>query len=103
MPATITLPELAVALRLTSDPTQPLEEPLQSILLRQLETAREMVNQYANTAPEMVQNSAIVSICSYLFDGSSLALNNAPAQDALAMSGAKSLLSPYHVSPGVTV
>ena len=98
----ITLPDLAAALRLTDGSAMP-EEPLQSILARQLGTARELVNQYAPTAPELVQNSAIIQICSYLFDGTSLALNNAPAQDALAMSGAKSLLSPYHVSPGVTV
>ena len=79
------------------------EEPLQSILGRQLGTAQDLVNQYAPTAPELVQNSAIIQICGYLYDATNTALNNAPQVDALAMSGAKSLLSPYHVSPGVTV
>ena len=62
MPATITVQELAAALRLSDGSAVP-EEPLQSILLRQLETARELVNQYAPTAPDTIIDSALIQIC----------------------------------------
>ena len=95
MPVTITLQELAAALRLTDGSAMP-EEPLQSILARQLETARERVNQYAPTAGDQTLNSAVIQMCGYLVDSTSTALNNAPAQDAFRMSGAMSMLAAYH-------
>ena len=95
MPVTLTLTELAAALRLSDGSAMP-EEPLQSILGRLLEAARERVNQYSPAAPDQVLNSAVVSICGYGFDSTSTALNNAPAQDAFRMSGAMAILAPYH-------
>ena len=102
MPATITVQELAAALRLSDGSAVP-EEPLQSILLRQLETARELVNQYAPTAPDTTLDAAIIQICGYLYDAPNTALNNAPHANAFRFSGAMALLAGWHVSQGVTI
>ena len=102
MPATITVQELAAALRLTDGSAVP-EEPLQTILLRQLETARELVNQYAPTAPDTTLDAAIIQICGFFFDSPSTALNNAPQVNAFRMSGAMAMLAGWHISQGVTI
>ena len=91
----MTIDELGAALRLTTG--EPVEEPTLSILERQLATARELVNAYAPSAPDTTLDSAIIRVCGYLYDAPNTALNNAPQVDILRLSGATSLLSPWHV------
>ena len=93
--AQITVQELAAALRLTDGSALP-DEPVLGILTGQLQTARELVNAYAPTAGDATRDSAIIKLCSFLYDQGSTALNNAPQVDALRMSGAMSVLAGHH-------
>ena len=99
--STLTIDELGAALRLTTG--EPVEEPTRAILERQLLVAEGQVDRYAPSADPFTREEAIIRMVGYLFDGMMTALNNAPAQHSFAMSGAKAILSGYHVSPGVIV
>ena len=100
MPLTITVSEIAAAVRLTADPTQPPEEPYLGILTRQWEVARDRIDGYAPDAPQTTKNEAAVRAIGYLLDGSNTALNNAPQVDSFRLSGAMALLAPYRVPVG---
>ena len=82
---------------------QPVPSPIKEILARQLLAAEIEVDGYAPGADIFTQTEAIIRLVGYYYDSTNTALNNAPAQNALVMSGAKAILSRYHVPPGVIV
>ena len=71
MPLTITVAELAAAVRVTADASTPRTEPQLSILHRQLRVAEAFIEDYANAAPDDVQNEAAIRMVGYLYDGAS--------------------------------
>ena len=92
--STLTVDELAAALRLTTG--EPVEEPLLSILGRQLSAAAGEVDDYAPTADGFTKAEAIIRLVGFFFDSTNTALNNAPQVNAFRMSGAMAMLSRYH-------
>ena len=98
--ADLTLQQLSDAMRLTVG--QPPDATLAEVLERMKTTAETLVTEYAEAAPESVAHQATIQVCIYLYDNPATALNNAPQQNALRHSGALSLLSSWHISPGVT-
>ena len=86
MAVTITVPELAAAIRITdgSAPTAPVDE----ILGRQLAVATDLITEYAPDAPETTANVAAIQLCQLLFDYPG-------AIDPLSDSGARAILAPY--------
>ena len=99
MAVTITVLEIA-ADRRVGDGTTPLEEPELGILTRLLASATETVHNYANDAPEAVQNTAASLIVGYLYDAP--VADGSRYSNALSNSGAQSLLSRW-ASRRVTV
>ena len=101
MPVTITLGELAVAVRLATDPTTGPHEPYLTELTRQLAVATETVHGYASDdCPDAVLNEAVVRFVGYLQEV-------APAPQrvtgAFGFSGAQSLLARWHLPVSETV
>ena len=94
---TLTIAELAVDLRLASDPTVPPEEPLYSLLERIWAAASDTVEEYAgpDTGAETL-NVAAVMVARYLYE---FPESKNPFQD----SGARAILSPWHVVRTVAV
>ena len=103
MPLTITVAELAAAIRLTADASTPPSEPQLSILHRQLRVAESEIDGYALSAPETTKDEAAIRYVGYLYDAPMTALNNAPYVNAFSFSGAKALLAPWHVLGSVAV
>ena len=103
MPLTITVAELAAAIRLTADASTPPSEPQLSILHRQLRVAESEIDGYALSAPEGTKDEAAIRYVGYLYDAPMTALNNAPYVNAFSFSGAKALLAPWHVLGSVAV
>ena len=99
MPVTITLNDLAVALRVSVSPSQPPPAPYKSILEALLKTATEAVTVYATEAPEATANQAVVQMAGYLFDQP--AVTRKPSE-AFIFSGARALLASWR-SPMSTV
>lgn len=78
MAVTITVSQLAAALRLSTDASVVPEEPLLSILHRQLAVASDTVNDYAAEASDETANVAVIRMVGVLYDQPSTALNNSP-------------------------
>ena len=97
MRPTLTIAELAVDLRLSSDPTQPPEEPLYSLLERIWAAASDTVEDYAGpeTAPDTL-NVAAVIVARFLYE---FPESKSPFED----SGARAMLSPWHESGVVRI
>ncbi len=68
MALAITIPELAVAIRLTSDPTADVLEPELGILTRQHGVAEAMIEQYAPDAPDVAKSEAAVLLVGYIWE-----------------------------------
>ena len=93
MAVTLTVNQVAVGLRLITDPTAPVPEPYVSLLSRSLAVAMDRVEREAPDAPVATQNAAAIRICGWLFDAR--LGQNGP--NAYRDSGAASLLAPYIV------
>ena len=90
---TITVEQLAVAVRLSTDPTAAVVEPDLGILTRQLAVATAYVNHRAPDVPVETGNEAVVLIAGWLYD--SAPSGRRTVQAAYSHSGAAGLLSPY--------
>ena len=100
MPVTITVDQLAVAVRVSADATVPVEEPDRSILARLLASSAARVELYAEGAPDDTLNSAVVKMALYNFDQPSVPRNPA---NAFTNSGAEALLAAFHGPSFATV
>lgn len=100
MPVTLTTGQLAVEMRLSTDPaTVPTEYA--EILTRALDTAKEHVEAYvAETAPQSVVDLAAAKMAGYLVDSPSVM--GMPAI-AFRNSGCASILAPWHIPIGIRV
>ena len=96
MAVTLTVPQLAAAVRLSTDPTAPVVEPHLGILTRQLAVASEYVDAQAPNAPVETANQAVVQVAGLLLDGM-------PPAGAYRDSGADALLAPYAVRRAVAI
>ena len=92
--ASLTLQSLSDAMRLTVG--QPPDAPLAEVIQRMMDTAEELIAEYAPNPPEVVAHQATIEVCKFLYD-TQTPLNNAPQVNVLRMSGAIYLLSPWHV------
>ena len=90
MPVTLTVPELAAAMRV-GDSTEETAE-----VTRLLSYATVTVEHHAPDAPDTVHNESTVRLASYLFDQPSTSRGAAYA-NALRNSGAARMLLPYRV------
>ena len=68
MPLTLTVAQLAAAVRITTDPTVAPAEPDLSILHRQLRVAESRIDQYAPNADDDTKNEAAIVMIGYLYD-----------------------------------
>ena len=66
MALTITVAELAAAVRATTSASMPPTEPLLGILSRQLRVAEAHIEDYAPAAPDDVKNEAAIRMVGYL-------------------------------------
>ena len=92
MALTITLPQLAAALRLQASPTGTVDEPYLDILARQLAVAEALIESFAPDAPDDVKNEAAIRLVGYLLDQAPTGMQS---QNPIRHSGALSLLSPF--------
>ena len=90
MAVTISRIELAAALRVGDGVNAP-EEPVGGIITRLLAAATELVQGYAEDAPESVQNEAVVRLCGWMYD----AVPGRSFANAMDLSGARALLAPW--------
>ena len=100
MAVTLSLGELAVAVRITTRTSEPVPEPYAGILTRQLAVATAHVERRAPDAPSDVQNEAVIRIVGWLVDQP--ASGNRSVMSAWNYSGASGLLSPW-VEPRAVV
>ena len=89
----LTTAQLAVALRVTADPSVAPAEPLLSLLHRQLLTANSLIESYAPDAPEHVRDEAAIRLVGYLYEQ---APTGNVSQTPIRHSGALPLLAPWH-------
>lgn len=89
MTVTITVPDLASAVRVDLDPNDP-TDPNVGILTRLLSVATRRVEDFAPSADVDTQNRAVVSMCGYLFDAPPV--QRSPV-NAFVNSGARSMLA----------
>ena len=91
----VDLGQLAVELRISTDPASPPAEPLASVLSRALRAAQAVVDERVrDDAPEAIKDMAVVAVASYLFDRPSAA-PGLRFSNAWANSGAEAMLSPW--------
>ena len=90
----VTVAQLAVALRLSTDPLLEPNPAISSLLTRQLGVAEAFIEVYAPDAPQDVKNEATIRMAGYLFDSPT-----APSQQRYTSifynSGASALLAPW--------
>ena len=99
MALTITVAEVAAAIRLTAD-NEPPPEPQLTILHRQLRVAESEIEGYAAGAPNNTKDEAAILYVGYLYDAPPLGSRQA---NVFRLSGAMSLLSRWHVGVSQTV
>ena len=89
----VTTVQLAAAMRLGDGVSEP-SEPILGVITRLLSVAQSTVQLHASTAPDDIQDEAIIRLSGYLYDQPS----SAPGQrftNAYVNSGAASLLGPW--------
>ena len=86
----ITVPQLAAAIRLTTDPSAALEEPDLGILTRHRSVAESIIEKYASRAPTSVKDEAAVELVGHLYE---MPVGRRNHQNAFRQSGAMSLLA----------
>ena len=98
MALTITVAELAAAVRVTASAATPPAEPQLSILHRQLRVAEALIEDYANAAPDDVKNEAAIRMVGYLYDAppANPSRNVSTPESSFRNSGALALLSRWH-------
>ena len=94
MPLTLTVAQLAAAIRLTTSATVAPAEPELSILHRQLRVAESRIELYATAADDDTKDEAAILMVGYLYDAPPVQRNPATA---FRLSGAQALLAPWHV------
>ena len=87
--------QLGAALRLTDGSAEP-AEPIRSILSRYLGVGEAMVALQAPTAPEAIQDEAVIRLAGYLYDSPSAGPGQGFA-DAWRNSGASALVQRWRV------
>ena len=90
----VVLADIAVDLRIITNPEDTVEPGQVVILTRLLAVAETLVNERAATAPSALKDSAIISISSYMYDKPSAGAAGRYA-NAFVNSGAASLLANY--------
>lgn len=66
---TITDVEVAIALRLHTDPSMPLEEPIGGMVGRLLSAASAIIDEYSgDDTPIVILDQAAIELCGYWFD-----------------------------------
>ena len=90
----VTLADLAVDLRLITNPEDTIEPGQIIILTRLLAAAETLVSERASGAPDALKDSAVISLASYLYDRPTAGAAGRYA-NAFVNSGAASLLSNY--------
>lgn len=98
MALTITVSEVAVAVRVSTDPLSGPAEPYLTEINRQLAVADAMITSYADDAPDDVKNEAAARIVGYLLEAPPVnpSRNVSTPEGAFRNSGAKALLSGWH-------
>ena len=94
MALTITVAELAAAIRVTADATAAPSEPQLAILHRQLRTAEAEIEGYAPDAPDDTKDEAAIRMVGYLYDAQAASRTQ---QNAFLLCGARALLARWHV------
>ena len=95
----VTLAQLGVHLRITSDAETAPTGAIAVVLGRVLATSNAMVDAYAPDAPDAIADEAVVRLAGYLYD-SDPSGNSPGGPAAMRASGAASLLAPYRVRRG---
>ena len=90
----VTLADLAVDLRVITNPEDTIEPGQIVILTRLLAVAETLVSERAAGAPAALKDSAVISLASYLYDKPTAGAAGRYA-NAFVNSGAASLLSNY--------
>ena len=92
MPVTLTVNQLAVETRVSTDSAVSPVEPWNTILQRQLSVGTEIVQTYAEDAPDDVLNEAVIRMVGYWLE--SPGFTRTP-QNAFIHSGARALLAAW--------
>ena len=92
----LTLSELAVHARLSTDPTAAVPEPYSSILTRLQAAAVVEIDSWAEDAPEAVQDLATIAVVSYAFDRPT-AYRRMAFADVFTNCGARAMLANWHI------
>ena len=90
----VSVENLAVDLRLITDPADTIEPGQVEVLTRLLAAAETLVSERASSAPDALKDSAIIQIASYLYDKPTAGASGRYA-NSFVNSGAASLLSNY--------
>ena len=88
MALTLTVAQLSEAVRLTVSGSP--APPYLGILTRRLSGATEIIEGYADDAPDDIKNEAAIMLVGYWMD-------RPPTQNAFSLSGAQGLLSGWHM------
>ena len=91
----ITIPEMGQALRLSTD-SEALDSTIVEILARMMVTGLDAIEVFAPTAPATTKAESLIRFCKHLFD-------NPEDSNPFVQSGARALLSSWHIPEGVTV
>ena len=92
--ANVSLADLAVDLRVITNPEDTIEPGQIVILTRLLAVAETLISERASSAPDTLKDSAVIQIASYLYDKPTAGAAGRYA-NAFVNSGAASLLSNY--------
>lgn len=92
----LTVPELAVSMRLHADPAAAVEEPLNGILTRHKTAAEALIDKRTTGAPDEVRDQAAILLCAYWYDAPFAPMHDA-FMAAWRYSGAASMLAPWTV------
>ena len=101
MAVTLSVTQLALAVRVTTEAVAP-DEPYNSLLTRKLAVAKQVVERYAEGAPTDVQNEAVILIIGYDIDAPPSRPWTVPG-NTFILSGARALLSGWHTPTGAKV
>jgi hypothetical protein len=101
MPFNLEAQHLAVMLRITTDATEPLDEPLATVLGQHTETAKAEISEYAGPdTPDAILNGALVQYVGALYEADPAPTNRTSGNLFIAC-GARAMLAFWHVSEAV--
>lgn len=95
----LTIPQLAYAIRFSTDDTTALESADEARLTRLKGVADAYVARYASTAPENIKDEAVILFTGYVLDGPDVDVGGAAVAypSAWRNCGAESLVSPWRI------